>query len=314
MIAPADIEAATDRIRALVRHTPVEEAPDLGPGVWLKCENHQVTGSFKIRGATNALLSLQAERRARGVVTASSGNHGLGVARAARQLGVPATVFVPTTADESKVIAIRSQGATIDRVGDDCVDTEAYARMLAEKTDRAFISPYNDPTIVAGPGTIGPALLQQIPNLDAVFVAIGGGGLISGIGSYLKARAPGVEIIGCSPAASPAMHRCMEAGRIIDVPCRPTLSGATAGGVEPGSITFDLCREVIDHSVLVGEAEIARAMRDIIGTHHMLIEGAAGVAVAGFQKLADSYRDKTVAIVLCGANVSTSTLVKVLAG
>jgi threonine dehydratase len=313
MIPPIDIERAADRIGSLVRKTPVEEAPTLGPGVWLKCENQQVTGSFKIRGATNALLVLPPEQRARGVVTASSGNHGLGVARAARQLGIPATVFVPTTADDSKVDAIRQLGATVDRVGDDCVDTEAYARMLAEKTERAFISPYNDPSIVAGQGTIGHELIQQIPNLDAVFIAIGGGGLIAGVGSYLKAKAPHIEVIGCSPAASPAMHRCLEAGRIIDVPCRDTLSGATAGGVEPGSITFELCQGVVDRSIVVGEAEIANAMRTIIGTHHMLIEGAAGVAVAGFQSLAQEYEGKTTAVVLCGANVNTQTLVKVLA-
>lgn len=314
MITTSDIEAAVDRIQPFVRRTPVEEAPTFGPNVWLKCENQQVTGSFKIRGATNAILSLGVDQRSRGVVTASSGNHGLGVAHAARHLGIPATVFVPTNADESKVNAIHALGATVDRVGDDCVDTEAYARLVAEKTQRAFISPYNDPTIVAGQGTIGHELVQQVPNLDAVFIAIGGGGLISGIGTYLKQRLPHVEIIGCSPAASPAMHRCLEAGRILDVPCRPTLSGATAGGVEPGSITFEMCRSVVDQSILVGEADIALAMRDIVDSHHMLIEGAAGVAVAGFRQLATHYREKTVAIVLCGANVSRSTLLKVLPG
>lgn len=314
MITPSDIEAAADRIDSFVRRTPVEEAPNFGPNVWLKCENQQVTGSFKIRGATNAILSLHPAQRSRGVVTASSGNHGLGVARAARLLGIPATVFVPTTADDSKVNAIHALGATVDRVGDDCVDTEAYARLVSEKTERAFISPYNDPAIVAGQGTIGHELVQQIPNLEAVFVAIGGGGLISGIGTYLKQRLPNVEIIGCSPAASPAMHRCLEADRILDVPCRPTLSSATAGGVEPGSITFEMCRSVIDQSILVGEADIAAAMRDLIDSHHMLIEGAAGVAVAGFRQLASTYEGKTVAIVLCGANVSRSTLLKVLPG
>jgi threonine dehydratase len=157
-------------------------------------------------------------------------------------------------------------------------------------------------------------MVEQIPGLDAVFIAIGGGGLISGVGAYLKAIAPNVEVIGCSPAASPAMHRCLEAGEIVDVPCRATLSGATAGGVEPGAITFDICREVVDRTVLVGEAHIADAMRHIIGTHHMLIEGAAGVAVAGYQQLASEYQNKTVGIVLCGANVSTPELRKILAG
>ena len=307
-----DIEAASKRLERWVRRTPVEEAPTLGPRVWLKCENLQVTGSFKIRGATNAMLTLPEETRTQGVVTASSGNHGLGVARAATKLGLPASVFVPNDADEGKTAAIRRMGVPIERVGDDCLHTEQYARLIAEKTGRAYLSPYNDPAIIAGQGTIGVEMIEQIPDLDAVFIAIGGGGLISGVGAYLKAVAPEVEVVGCSPAASPAMHRCLEANQIIDVPCRATLSGATAGGVEPGAITFDLCREVVDRTVLVGESHIAAAMCHIIGTHHMLIEGAAGVAVAGYQQVADDYQDKTVAIVLCGANVSTEELRKIL--
>ncbi len=314
MITQNTIEVAVDRIGAFVRRTPVDEAPKLGTNVWLKLENQQLTGSFKIRGATNAILAMPAAQRARGVVTASSGNHGLGVAYAARKLGIAATVFVPTSTDEAKVNAIRALGATIDKVGDDCVHTEAYARLLADKTQRAFISPYNDPDIVAGQGTVGHELMQQVAGLEAVFVAIGGGGLIAGIGTYLKSLNPHIRIVGCSPAASPAMQRCIEAGEIIDVPCRPTLSGATAGGVEPGSITFDLCRNVIDEFVIVGEAAIAQSMRDIMDSHHMVIEGAAGVAVAGYQQLAHRYATTTTAIVLCGANVSRSTFAKVLAG
>jgi threonine dehydratase len=309
-----DIEAASARLQGWVRRTPVEEAPTLGPGVWLKCENQQVTGSFKIRGATNAMLTLPEETRSRGVVTASSGNHGLGVARAATKLGIPATVFVPNEADDGKTEAIRRMGVPIERVGDDCLHTEQYARLIASKTGRAYLSPYNDHAIIAGQGTIGVEMVEQIPGLDAVFIAIGGGGLISGVGAYLKAVAPNVEVVGCSPAASPAMHRCLEAGEIIDVPCRATLSGATAGGVEPGAITFDICRMVVDRTVLVGEAHIADAMRHIISTHHMLIEGAAGVAVAGYQQLANEYQNKTVGIVLCGANISTIELTKILAG
>ncbi len=284
----------------------------LGPDVYLKCENFQVTGSFKVRGATNAMLVLSAEQRAQGVVTASSGNHGLGVARAAKQLSIPATVFVPTGADDTKVAAIQALGVSVERVGDDCVDTEAYARMIAEHHNRTYISPYNDPYVMAGQGTIGHELLEQIPDLGAVFVAIGGGGLISGIGGYLKARNPDIQVIGCSPAASPAMHACLEAGKIIDVPCRATLSDATAGGVEPGAITFEICQQVVDRSVLVGEADIAHAVRDVIETHHMLIEGAAGVAVAGYRALAAEYAGIKTAIILCGANISKAALKQVI--
>jgi len=309
-----EIEAAVRRISPHVRHTPVEPAPDLGPSVWLKCENLQVTGSFKVRGGTNALLKMTTEQRARGVVTASSGNHGLGLARAANQLGIPATVYVPNHADDSKVRTIQNLGVNVERVGDDCVETEAYARIMATGKGQTYVSPYNDADIIAGQGTIAHELLAQLEDLDAVFVAIGGGGLISGIGAYLKAIDPTIEVIGCSPAASPAMHACLEAGRIFDVSCRDTLSDATAGGVEAGAITFDICREVVDRSLLVGEADIAAAIRDIIGTHHMLIEGAAGVAIAGYRQVAAEYADKTTAIILCGANIGVPTLQRVLQG
>jgi threonine dehydratase len=307
-----NVEAAARRIRPLIRHTPVERSPMLGEHVWLKCENHQLTGSFKIRGATNALKRLDDAARTRGVVTASSGNHGLGLAMAATQLEIPATVFVPTGADDAKVEAIQALGVTVERVGDDCVDTEAYARLIAEHHNRTYISPYNDQAIITGQGTIGLELAEQVPDLDAVFVAMGGGGLIAGVGAYLKSIRPDIQVIGCSPAASPAMHACLEAGRIVDVTCRATLSDATAGGVEPGAITLEACQSVVDRSVLVGEAAIATAVHDVVHTHHMLIEGAAGVAVAGFRSVAADFAGQRVAIILCGANIGSATLKQIL--
>ncbi len=306
------VEQAAQRISAHVRETPVEPCPMLGPRVFLKCENFQATGSFKVRGATNAMLVLSDPDRRRGVVTASSGNHGLGVASAAARLGVPATVFVPTTADASKVETIRALGVSVEAVGDDCVDTEAYARMIADHHGRTYISPYNDHHVMSGQGTIGRELLNQLPQIEAVFLALGGGGLAAGVGAYIKAVNPKVEIVACSPAASPAMHSCLEAGRIIDVPCNPTLSDATAGGVEPGSITFDVCQQVVDRTLLVGEADIAAAVKDIITVKHMLIEGAAGVAVAGFRSVSREYRTKACAVILCGANISSQALRRVL--
>ena len=308
------IEAATDRISPHVRRTPVERARELGPNIWLKCENMQVTGSFKVRGGTNALLQLSGAEKANGVVTASSGNHGMGLAHAAQQIGVPATVFVPNHAADAKVKSIQQMGVNVERVGDDCVETEAYARVMATGKGQTYISPYNDAAIIAGQGTIGHELYQQIPKLDAVFVSIGGGGLISGVGAYLKAVNPDIEIIGCSPAASPAMHACLDAGAIIDVRCRDTLSDATAGGVEKDAITFGICQQVVDSSLLVGEADIAEAIRSTMNHHHMLVEGAAGVAVAGYKQVAKQYQNKTVAIVACGANIGLETLKKVLQG
>jgi threonine dehydratase len=236
------------------------------------------------------------------------------VAWAANQLGIDATVYVPTHADDAKVDAIRRNGATVERVGDDCVQTEEHARSVGSEQGRTYISPYNDIQIICGQGTIGHELYQQIPELDAVFIAVGGGGLISGVGSYLKAINPDIEIVACSPEASPAIHACLDAGKIIDVECHDTLSDATAGGVEPGSITFAMCQQVVNRSVLVSEADIATAVRDIVATHHMLIEGAAGVAVAGYRNVASEFEDKNVAIILCGANIGMAKLQQILVG
>ncbi len=304
------IEAAASRIAPHVHRTPVVQWPDTN--AWLKLENEQVTGSFKARGGGNKLLCLSAADRARGVVTASSGNHGAGVAHAAAALGCPLVVFVPTHADPAKVEKIRALGAQVTPHGDDCVETEAHARAWAAQSGMPYISPYNDAEVVAGQGTIGVELLEQLPNLDAVFISVGGGGLISGIGTYLKARKPDVEIVACSPARSPAMHRCLEAGSIIDVPCADTLSDATAGGVEPGAITFELCRAVIDRCILVEEEQIAHSMRQAHARLGIQIEGAAGVALSAWAATASDYRDKTAAIIICGGNVDPETFHQVL--
>jgi threonine dehydratase len=174
------------------------------------------------------------------------------------------------------------------------------------------VSPYNDPVVVAGQGTVGLELANQLESVDAVLVALGGGGLIAGLGGFLKSIVPEVEVIACSPEKSAVMHASIEAGRILELDSEPTLSDGTAGGVEPGAITFELCRTIVDRYVLVSEDEIAAAMRLIIDRHHMLIEGAAGVPVAALLKEKASFAGKRVAVVLCGANISPETLCRVL--
>jgi threonine dehydratase len=187
---------------------------------------------------------------------------------------------------------------------------ELAARRAAEETERVYISPYNDRDVAAGQGTIGVELLRQAPGLDAVFVAVGGGGLIGGIGAYVKAVSPRTEVVGCWPENSPVMYACLEAGKIIDVPELPTLSESTAGGLEAGSVTFELCRQAIDRSVLVTEDEILRAMRLVLETEHWVVEGAAGVAMAAYLKDAERYRGKQAAVVICGRNLSEAVLQK----
>jgi threonine dehydratase len=219
---------------------------------------------------------------------------------------------VPENASPVKVEMIRRYGAEVSHHGDDGVITEIHARDYAERHGLVYISPYNDEQIIAGQGTIGVELARQLDQIDAVFVAVGGGGLIGGIAGYLKAVQPGIRVIGCLPENSPVMAVSAKAGQIIEMESRPTLSDGTAGGIEPGAITFELCQELVDDYILVSEEEIKAAMRLFIETQHMLIEGAAGVAVAAYLKAQESFRQKNVVIVICGANISLETLKSIL--
>ena len=232
----SEVTLAEGRIRPYVRETPVELSLPLSEmgrsRVYLKLENIQHTGSFKLRGAVNKLLTLSPAQRAGGVVTASSGNHGAAVAYALSRLGARGLIVVPETASPTKVAMIRRYGADVLFYGDDSVVSEMHARKLADERGLPYISPYNDPDIVAGQGTLGLELARQITPIDAVFVTVGGGGLISGIAGYLKAVYPGVQIIGCLPQNSPVMAASVRAGHIVEMESLPTLSDGSAGGVD----------------------------------------------------------------------------------
>jgi threonine dehydratase len=306
-----DILQAYNRIRAAVLETPLEPAGSLLPGngveLLFKMENLQRTGSFKLRGATNKILSLTPEQASRGVIAASNGNHGLGVAAAAQQNGISAEVYVSSHVSPVKARRIEEFGATIRRAGADPLEAELAARKAAELAGKVFISPYNDVEVVAGQGTIAVELFRLKPAIDAIFVAVGGGGLIGGIGTHTKTVSPRAEIVGCWPENSRILYESLKVGRIVDFPEQPTLSESTAGGLEPGSITLDICKQVIDRSVLVTEEEIAAAVRHVREKKGWAIEGAAGVAVAAFLKCAHQYRGKTVVVVICGGNSVIST-------
>lgn len=313
-----EVLRAENRVRLHIRETPLEYSPALsemgGGQVFLKLENLQHTGSFKVRGAMNKLLCLTADERSSGIVAASSGNHGAAIAFASNKLELTATIFVPEEASPTKVEMIRSFGADVRRHGADCLVTEAYARRYAEQNNMVYVSPYNDPQVIAGQGTIGVELARQLTSVDMVFVALGGGGMIAGIGGFLKSVFANVKMIGCSPMNSAVMVESMKAKRIVEIESKPTLSDATAGGVEPGAITFDLCQKLIDDYVLVTEEEIRRAMRWFIEVHPMPIEGAAGVAVASYLKMKERLRGQSVVIIICGGNISRETLKRVETG
>ena len=302
------IDEAANRVYALVRETPLVALPRDGRGAlaspaFAKLEQLQLSGSFKLRGATNRLMSLSPAAAALGVITSSTGNHGLGVATAAQFLGLDAEVFLSAQVSPAKREKIRGHGARIRIIGDDPLAAEMAARAAARESGRTYVSPYNDSYVVAGQGTIGVELARQLPDLDAVFIATGGGGLISGVGSYLRHHVPRAEIIGCWPENSAVLYACLQAGRILDAPEKPTLSESTAGGVESGSITFDLCRQVMHRSVLVSEEEILRAMR-WGHAQGWAMEGAAGVALAAYFKEAARYAGKKVVVLICGGNPS----------
>lgn len=304
------IEEAEKRIRPYLRETPLEYSYALnkitGSEPYLKLENIQVTGSFKARGALNKILLL-AKSNAK-IVTASTGNHGLGVANALSVVKKEGTIYLPKNASVAKVEAIKMRGAPVEFYGESGEETEYYVRKLSETTGQIYVSPYNDDDVVAGQGTIGVELLRQLPELEAVFISIGGGGLIGGIASYLKSVNPKIEVIGCLPENAPAMYECIKAGKIIEVPEKPTLSDGTAGGIEPGSITFDMCQRCVDSYITVTEEEIVASMKLVIKYHHQIIEGSAGVAVAALIKEKERFKEKKVAIVICGGNVSEAVL------
>lgn len=302
------VEEACGRIYGLARQTPVVRLPRdprLPESIraFAKMEQQQVTGSFKVRGATNKILSLAPELAAKGVVTSSTGNHGLGVAAASSFRGIDAEIFLSSQVPEAKWKKIESFGARIRHIGRDPLEAELAARAAAEQSGRTYISPYNDWQVVAGQGTIAVELLRQTEEIDAIFIATGGGGLISGIGSYLRARSPQTEIVGCWPVNSRVLYECIRAGRILEFPENYTVSESTAGGVEPNSVTFDLARAAMHRAVLVSEDSILDSMR-WARARDWIIEGSAGVALAALFQEAARYESKNVVVLFCGGNLS----------
>lgn len=320
---PAEIAARSERVAPKLRqHLPLTPlrpfgafSDELGAQVLVKCEHEQRTGSFKARGSMAKILTLTDDQRERGVVTASTGNHGLGVGNALATLGGRGIVYLPENASPSKVAALRRYGLEIRAEGTDSGVLEPKARAYAAEHDLTYVPPYNDPDVIAGQGTVGVEILEQLAGekLDAVVVAVGGGGLVSGIAAVLKKHLPDVKVYGASPVRDAAMAVSIEAGEITLVDGQDTLSDGTAGSVEPGSITFDLCRQLVDDWILVSEDAISAALRMVIDTEHQLIEGSAAMAFAAARARRTELEGQRVAIVSCGGNISASTLAAALA-
>ena len=313
---PDEVKAAYSRSKNIIRKTPLDHSPSLSNiidgDVYLKLDNIQKTGSFKFRGAISKMTSLNEKQRKKGVVTASTGNHGAAVSLGMKILGINGSIIVPENIAPNKVENIKNLGGTVEYYGNDCLEAEQRAQEISVTTGAIYISPYNDPVIVAGQGTMGVELDEDLSNIDTVIVAVGGGGLISGIGGYLKTVQPNVEIIGCSPKNSCVMYESLNAGKQLDLPSKPTLSDGTAGGVEFGSITFEMCKEIIDDFTVVSENEIAKGIHIGLEKNHQLIEGAAGAAIAGFINQKEKFKGQTVVLVMCGGNISSAVLKSIL--
>ena len=313
---PTEVIKAYNRSKSSIRKTPLEHSPYLSNlidgNVYLKLDNIQKTGSFKFRGAVSKMTSISATEKEKGVVTASTGNHGAACSLAMSLLGIDGKIVVPTIVQKNKVNNILNFGGKVEYHGDDCLIAEERAQEISKTTGATYISPYNDPAIICGQGTMGYEIDQDLKNIDSVFVSVGGGGLISGVGGYLKSVQKNVKMVAVSPKNSCVMYESIKAGKQLDLPSDPTLSDGTAGGVEMGSITFELCQRIIDEFILVTEDEIADGIRIGVEKHHQLIEGAAGAAIAGFMKLKDKLNGQTVVIVMCGGNISSEVLKSIL--
>ncbi len=307
MIDIADIEAARRRIAPHIRKTPTlayTQLKDGGAGgvsVTLKLELLQAAGSFKARGAMNRLLTLSESQRDRGIVTASGGNHGLAIARSAHVLGAQAQIFLPSNVVPDKVAKLKQWGASVEIVGDVWDDANAAALAYAERTGATYAHPFSDPVVVAGQGTLGLDVLDDMPDVDVILVAIGGGGLISGLSTAVKARRPATRIIGIEPVGSPTLHACLQAGRLVALD-RLETRVATMSCRQTDQAIFEVVRDKVDEIVLVSDAEMESAARQLwfefgIGAD---LSGAASLAALNSGRLNLEPGARVCALV-CGA-------------
>ena len=307
-------QTAYNNIKKHIVKTPLIHSKNLSSisntNVFLKLENFQHTGSFKLRGAMNKILNLP--DKSISVVAASSGNHGAAVAYSLRNLKMKGLVYVPKNAVPSKVKLMKKYGVEVRYSGNDCLIAESSAISYAEENNLSFVSPYNDIDVISGQGTIGVEMINQMKDLDVVFITVGGGGLISGVGGYLKSINSNIKIIGCSPENSPVMKISLNKGKIIEFESLPTLSEGSAGGIERDSITYNFCEEFIDDFYLVSEEEIVENIKFFIANEKLLIEGAAAVSVAAFLKNKKLFKGMNVGIVICGGNIGNDTLKSIL--
>ena len=306
MLTLEDIKAAREVIRTGVKKTPLIHSQYLssycGGSVYLKLENQQITNSFKIRGALNRMSKLSPDERRRGVVTASSGNHAQAVARVAELINISARIFVPKNTSKSKLDKITKYNAEIVLHGD-YDEVETKAREVAIKEGLTYISPYNDEGIIAGQGTVGLEILEDLSKVDIIIVAVGGGGLISGIALAAKSINPNIKVIGVQSEAAATVHESLKAGKIIWIKEEESLAEGLLGGIEQGAITFEMIKKYIDNLVVVKEETIKNAIKMLWEKDKQVTEGAGAIAIAPILENKDEFKEKTVVSVISGGNI-----------
>ena len=315
VVTPADVEKAAADLRGYLSPTPLQHSRAFTEKarchVYLKIETIQPIRAFKVRGALNKLIRLPEVQRAAGVITASAGNHGMGVAYAAAAFKVPATVYVPETANPFKVEAIQRLGARVIAAGRNYSGANTEALAAQRDSGATFVHAYDDPDVVAGQGTIATELLADLEDFDTVLVPVGGGGLIGGIALYLKARKPGIRVIGVEPSGADGMQRSLRAGHIVTLDRVTTIADGLAASA-PGKMTFELAQRYVDEVILVEEVEMLRAIRLLFEWEHLLAEPAGAAALAALLYHHRPVANEKVVVILSGGNVTDEVMLRAL--
>ena len=311
------VREANERCQDHLLPTPLEQSLYLSDKiegeVWLKLDSMQRTSSFKFRGAINKILSLTEAELDRGIVSASTGNYALAVAEAMRIRNRRATIYVAKDIEPSRLGLLRSHGLDLVIHGEVAWDAEKEARRVGDEEGKIYVSPYNDPIVVGGQGTCGYEISRQLPDLDAAFLACGGGGLLTGSAGWLKSHNSDVEAFGVSPANSPVMYESMRTNKMVEMDTQPTLADTCAGGIDLDSITLDLCRRYVDEIVLLTEKEIEASIRLLFEQHRLVTEGSGALSIGGLLKRKERFKGKKVVAVVCGRNVNLEVFKKIIA-
>jgi threonine dehydratase len=309
----ADIQAAAARIGGSIVRTPTLHSQTLskvtGAHVWLKFENHQFTAAYKERGALNTLLQMSADKRANGVIAASAGNHAQGLAYHAARLGIPATIVMPKSTPTVKVTQTEGHGATVILEGETFDAAYAHARRLEAEHDLTFVHPFDHPHIIAGQGTIALEMLEDAPGIDTLIVPIGGGGLLSGMGTAARGLKPGIELIGVQAELYPSMYAKL---RHLDLPCEGDTLAEGIAVKQPGTLTARVIEALADDILLVSESDLERAVSLLVQIEKTVVEGAGAAGLAATLAHPDRFAGREVGIVLCGGNIDTRMLANVL--